>query len=224
MAPRLHRAMLCLGAVFTLAPGAARAALYELAASGTITENSSLSDSISIGTEWSFQLVYDTAAPDLDFELTGSPDPTFGRFTNGGVVPALSSFHYRAGSYEVTLAGPGDFATASAIDITFTSVHAIDINVFAPALFPSLGGGAVSFHADFNDFQGLSALTSDALPTDPSLGPDSFGGSTVSLLPPSGAVSGSSIASFSIRPVAEPSLAALALLACLAGLASARRA
>ena len=36
--------------------------------------------------------------------------------------------------------------------ITFTSIHAIDINIHSPALFPQLAGGPVSFHADFNAF------------------------------------------------------------------------
>src|SRR6476619_604925 len=103
-----------------LATRPARASLFSLAVSGTITENSSGDSTIPIGTPWTFELTYDTAAPDLDFELTGSPDPTFGRFTNTAAPPALISFHYQAGGYEVTIDDPADFGMFSGIDITFT--------------------------------------------------------------------------------------------------------
>ncbi|HEX3602404.1 MAG TPA: hypothetical protein VHU84_19775 [Lacipirellulaceae bacterium] len=76
----------------------ARAKLFSLAASGTISQNSSGDATIPLGTPWSFELIYDTAAPDLDFELTGSPDPTFGRFTNTASPPAMTFFQYKAGN------------------------------------------------------------------------------------------------------------------------------
>ena len=202
-------------ALLALAATPAQASLFTLAASGTISENSSGDSSLAVGLPWTFDLTYDTAAPDLDFESTGSPDPTFGRFTNTGAVPALISFHYRAGSYEVALDAPADFAAASGILITFTTVHAIDINIFAPGRFPPLAGGPVSFHADFNDFSSRSIFTSDALPTNIALGPDSFDLSSVNLLPPAGAVGGGELTSLTLTRVAEPSTSALSILGLL---------
>jgi hypothetical protein len=190
---RSANAALLLFTLLALTPMPARASLFSLAASGTISENSSGDSTIPIGTPWTFELTYDTAAPDLDFQLTGSADPTFGRFTNTAAPPALAFFHYRAGSYEVTLDDPADFGTVSGIDITFTSVNAIDINIHAPAFFPRLAGGPVSFHADFNAFSTAPIFSSDALPTNTALGPASFDQSTVTLLPPAGVVSGSSL-------------------------------
>jgi hypothetical protein len=208
-----------------LAVGAipARAGLFSLAASGTISFSSDDS-TIPIGTPWTFELTYDTAAPDLDVELTGSPDPTFGRFTNTSAPPALISFHYRAGGYEVTIDDPADFGAFSDMLITFTSVNAIDINVRAPAFFPPLGGGAVSFHADFNAFSAAPIFASDALPTNTSVGPGSFDQSTVTLLPPSGAVGSSSLTSLTITPVPEPPSVALVVVVLLVLLVLARRA
>ncbi len=110
----------------------ARAAQYLLAASGTTSSNTSGDATIPIGTPWSFELTYDTTAPDLDFELVGSADPTYGRFTNTSAPPALRSFHYQAGGYEVMLDDPADFGTGSEMLVTFTTVHALDINIFAP--------------------------------------------------------------------------------------------
>ena len=95
---------------FVLA-GSARAARYELAAAGTISNNASSDATIAVGTPWSFELTYDTAAPDLDFEALGAADPTYGRFKNTALPPALVAFHYRAGSYEVTPDDPADLAT-----------------------------------------------------------------------------------------------------------------
>jgi hypothetical protein len=184
-----------------------RAALVSLSASGIITSNSSVDTTIPAGTPWVFEIIYNTAAPDRDFVLTGAPDPTFGRFTNEDAIPALTFFHYKAGNYEVTLDDPSDFGPFSAILLTFGGVDAIDINVNAAGIFPPLGGKAVSFHADFNDFSG-TILTSDALPTNTSLGLQSFDESTVSLLPAGGgAVSGSTsgMTSFTIAVVPEPS-------------------
>ena len=206
--------------LLTLVTTPAQASLFSLATSGTISSNTSGDSTIPIGTPWTFELTYDTAAPDLDFELTGSPDPTFGRFTNTSAPPALTFFHYRAGSYEVTLGNPADFGTGSAMDITFTSVNAIDINIHAPGLFPPLAGGAVSFHADFNAFSTAPIFASDGLPTNTGLGPESFDQSTVTLLPSAGVVSGSTLTSFTLTAVPEPSSAALdgvGLLALLVG-------
>ena len=45
---------------------------------------------------------------------------------------------------------PRTLARSAAIDITFTSINAIDINIFAPTSSRTLAGGPVSFHADFN--------------------------------------------------------------------------
>lgn len=182
----------------------AQAGRYKLAASGTISSNTSSDSTIAIGTPWSFELTYDTAAPDLDFELVGSADATFGRFKNTAAPPALVAFHYRAGDYEVTLDDPADFGTFSDMLITFTSVHAIDINIHSPALFPPLAGGPVSFHADFNAFSAAPIFSSDGLPTNVNLGPASFDQSTVTLLPPAGFISGSSITSLTLTAVPEP--------------------
>src|SRR5262249_18427810 len=52
-------------------------------------------------------------------------------------------------------------------------------------------GGTVSFHADFAKFGSPHIFTSDALPTNTAIGPGSFDDSNVTLLPPTGVVSGS---------------------------------
>lgn len=208
------KATLLFLAVSALAATSAQAALFSLSAAGTISLNSSGDATIPVGTPWTFELIYDTAAPDLDFESTGSADPTFGRFTNTGTPPALTFFHYEAGDYEVTIDDPADFGAFSEVHVTFLSVHAIDINIHAPASFPPLGGGAVSFHADFNAFSAAPIFESDALPTNSALDLESFDDSTVTLLPPSGVVTSSTLTSFAISPVAEPSSSALAI-ACL---------
>jgi hypothetical protein len=192
----------------------ARAELFSLSASGTIAVNNSVDATIPVGTPWMFEIIYDTTAPDLDFELTGTPDPTFGRFTNSGAIPALTSFHYRAGSYEVTLDDPSDFGPFSAILITFGLVQAIDINLIAPGLFPPLAGGTVSFHADFNDFS-PSTLTSDGLPTVTNVGVGNFQDSSVTLLPSSGGVvlgTQNGMISLAIAAVPEPSACMLAVI------------
>lgn len=224
MIPRFANAALLLFALLTIGATPAQASPFSLAASGTISSNSSGDSTIPIGTVWTFELIYDTAAPDLDYEFTGSPDPTFGRFTNTGTPPALTFFHYQAGSYEVTLDDSADFGAASAIHITFTSVNAIDINIFAPTFFPPLAGGSVSFHADFNAFSTAPIFTSDALPTNTALGPSSFDASAVTLLPPAGAVSGSSLTSLTLTEVPEPSTLALLVVGLLLGHAVARAA
>jgi hypothetical protein len=201
-----------------------RAELFSVSASGRITINDTGDTTIPVGTPWTFTLIYNTAAPDLDFELTGSPDPTFGRFTNTGAIPALTFFHYQAGSYQVTLDDPSDFGPFNAIDITFGGTHAIDINLDADSLFPQLAGGPVRFHADFGDFS-HSALTSDALPTDTSLSLQDFqGDASVTLLPPRGVVLGAlqDMTSFTIAAVPEPSTCGLVVLG-LSALAACRR-
>lgn len=205
-------------ALLALAATPARAGRFSLEASGTISTNESGDSTIAIGAPWTFEITYDTAAPDLDVELTGSPDPTFGRFTNTGAPPALTSFHYQAGSYEVAIDDPADFGAGSAIDITFTGVHAIDINVFAPALFPLLAEKEVSFHADFNDFSSDPIFVSDALPTNTALGPGNFDASTVNLQvlgPPAGVVGSSSVASLTVTAVPESSNAVLVMVGLL---------
>jgi hypothetical protein len=205
-----------------LAATPAHAVPFTLSASGTISFNNSTDTTLPAGTPWSFQVTYDTAAPDMDFEVAGSPDPTFGRFTNTGVIPALLAFHYQAGGYEVTLDDPTDFATGSVIDVTFTTVHAIDINVFSPG-FPPLAGGDVSFHADFNAIGTSAFFANDGLPTNTALGPANFDQNAISLLPASGGViTGSSLTTFTIA-APEPSLAALALLGLLVPLPLARK-
>jgi hypothetical protein len=185
----------------------ARGGQFMLLASGTTSSNTTGDSTIPIGTPWSFELTYDTAAPDLDFEQLGAPDPTYGRFTNTAAPPALRSFHYRAGDYEVALDDPTEFGELSEVLVTFTSVHAIDINIRSPSLFPPLAGGPVSFHADFNAFDSAPVLASDGLPTDVGLGLASFDESTVTLLPPQGFISGTVITSFAIREVPEPATA-----------------
>lgn len=187
------------------APTSARATPFSLAASGTISFNSSGDATIPVGTPWTFEIVYDTAAPDLD------SSPTFGSYGNTSVPPALISFHYQVGGYEVTLDDAADFGVGSDILIDFGgAVNSIDINVNAPALFPPLAGGAVSFHADFGDFSSRPIFVGDALPTDPAFSPDSFDDANVSLLPaPGGVVTGSSLTSFTVAPVPEPSTFAL---------------
>lgn len=209
--------------LLALAAAPAAASPFTLAASGNISFNSSADTTLTAGTPWSFSVTYDTAAPDLDFESAGSPDPTFGRFTNTGSIPALLAFHYQAGSYEVTLDDPTDFAAASNMVITFTTVHAIDINVFAPGLFPPLAGSAVSFHADFNAISTNAFFADDGLPTNTALGPANFDQNSISLLPAAGGViTGSALTTFTIT-APEPSLAALALVGLLVPLPLVRK-
>jgi hypothetical protein len=210
MTGRTGQATLVLLALLGLAATPAEAALVKLAASGTIEFGGNAT--IPNGTPWAFDITYDTAAPDL-----ASADPTFGQFANTTAPPALRSFHYQAGSYQVALNGPSDFNAVSGIHITFTAIHAIDINVDSP-LFPPLAGGAVSFHADFNDFTSDPIFVSDALPTNPALGPGNFDQSTVNLTllgPPSGAVGGTTISSLTVTPVPEPATAGLVIAGLL---------
>ena len=209
-------ALVCAVASLSVAP--AQASPYELSVTGKIGENNSADPSIPVGSLFSFQLVYDTAAPDLDVDLTTTPDPTFGRFTNTGVIPALLSFHYQAASYEVTIADPAGFGPFSDFLVTFvatTGVYAFDINIRNSDPFPLIAGNPVTFHADFNQFSPPPISGSDGLPTDQSLTAASFGESTVSLFPGFALISGSEITSLSIHPVPEASASAFALLGLL---------
>jgi hypothetical protein len=190
--------------LMTVAAPAASAGLFKLAAAGTISFTTSSDTTIPIGTPWTFDLTYDTAAPDLDAEFGGQPDPTFGKFKNTAsppAPPALRSFHYKAGDYEAAMNDPADFGPFSEVIITFTTVNAIDVNIRDTAFFPPLAGGAVTFHADFNAFSMAPIFTSDALPTNTAIGPASFDQSTVSLLPPAGVIGGSSLTSLTITPI-----------------------
>jgi hypothetical protein len=213
MSMKPSRSVLLWLTIHSLVAAPIQAELFSLSASGKITLNSIADPTIPVGTPWTFEIIYNTAAPDLDFELTGVSDPTFGLFSNAGAIPAITFFHYRAGTYEVTLDEPADFGPSN-IDITFLpSVHAIDIDVNAAALFPRLGGGVVSFHADFND-SSHSALMNDGLPTNQAIGLQTFPGSSVTLLPPDGVIlgSGADMSSLKIAPVPEPSISAAAII------------
>jgi hypothetical protein len=192
---RSVNAALLMFTLLAVATTPAPASLFTLAASGTISFNTSGDPTIPVGTPWTFELTYDTAAPDLD------PDPTSGRFTNTAAPPAMTFFHYRAGTYEVTLDDPADFGTFSGMFITFTSINGIDINIFATDFFPPLAGGPVSFHADFARFTPPPIFSSDALPTNTALGPGSFDDSNVTLLPPNSVVTSSSLTSLMLTAV-----------------------
>jgi hypothetical protein len=220
MTTRSATTALILFTASVLAALPARASLFSLEASGTISSNSSGDSTIPVGTPWTLQLIYDSAAPDLDFELTGSPDPTSGRFKNTASPPALHFFHYQAGSYEVTFDDPADFGPTSEMLITSTAINAIDINIRDSTLFPPLAGGPVTFHADFNRFTSPPIFTSDALPTDTSINASSFDQNTVSLLPAGGEVSGGSLTSLTITAVPEPAAASylLVVIAAAGGL------
>jgi hypothetical protein len=194
MITRFASSAVALFTVLTLAAMPVRADLYTWAASGTITSKSIADSTIPVGTPWSFEITYNTAAPDLDSEFSDSPDPSFGVFANTSTPPAMTYFHYRAGTYEVALRNPADFGTFSNIHITFTSVNALDINLDAPTFFPTMSGSTVDFHADFNRFGSPPIFSSDALPTNTAIGPSSFQGSTITLRIASGGdVSGSNV-------------------------------
>jgi hypothetical protein len=94
-------------------------------------------------------------------------------------------------------------------------VNAIDINIHAPAFFPPLAGGPVSFHADFNAFTTAPIFSNDGLPTNTALSLASFDQSTVTLLPPTGVVSSSALTSLTLTAVPEPSTAALQIVGLL---------
>ena len=200
-------AFLILLTILAFAAAPTHAELISLSASGKINQNSTASATIPSGTPWEFEIIYNTDAPDRDFEVTGTTDPTFGVYNNSGAIPALTFFHYRAGTYEVTLPDPGEFGLFSSIHITFAGTNAIDINLFDPGLFPPLDGRPVTFHADFGDFS-HSIFTSDALPANTAIGLSSFQDASVTLLPSGGAIFGSlsDMTSFEIAPVPEPSI------------------
>jgi hypothetical protein len=199
-----------------------QAELISVSASGTISKSNSADTTIPVGTPWTFEIIYDTAAPDLDFELTGTPLATFGRFTNTGAIPAVTFLHYHAANYEVTIDDPKDFGAFSEIHITLGRVNVFDINLNAPGLFPPLAGGPVSFHAEFDDgFQSdfgdipPSIIMSDALLTDTSLGLQSFQSAGVTLLPSSGGVvvgGLSDMTSLTFSVVPEPSSLVAAII------------
>jgi hypothetical protein len=198
-------------ALFLLVLGglAARADLYSLRTSGTISSSSDAT--IPNGTPFHFELIYDTDAQDH-----APTDPTFGVYANSSspLEPqAMVFFHYQAGSYEATLNDAEDFGLVSDMLITFTSVNAIDINIHASTLFPHLGGEPVDFHADFNAFTSPPIFTSDGLPTNTAIDAASFGESSVTLLPSSGFITGSVLTSFSISAVPEPGAHWLVVLA-----------
>lgn len=216
--------------VYSLVAVPIQAELISISASGTISKSNSADTTISVGTPWTFEIIYDTAAPDLDFEVTGTPLATFGRFTNASAIPAVTFLHYHAANYEVTIHDPKDFGAFSEIHITLGRVNVFDINLNAPGLFPPLAGGPVSFHAEFDD--GLqsdfgdippSIILSDALLTDTGLGLQSFQSADVTLLPSSGGVvlgGLSDMTSLTFSVVPEPSslvaatIGGLVLLIC----------
>ena len=199
-----------------------QAELISVSASGTISKSNSADKTIPVGTPWTFEIIYDTAAPDLDFELTGTPLATFGRFTNTGAIPAVTFLHYHAANYEVTIDDPKDFGAFSEIHITLGRVNVMEINLNAPGLFPPLAGGPVSFHAEFDD--GLqsdfgdippSIIMSDSLLADTSIGLQSFQSAGVMLLPSSGGVvvgGLSDMTSLTFSVVPEPSSLVAAII------------
>jgi hypothetical protein len=201
--------------IYSLVAVPVQAELISVSASGTISKNSSADTTIPVGTPWTFEVIYDTAAPDLDFEVTGAPDSTFGRFTNTGAIPAVTFLHYHAANYEVTIDDPKDFGAFSEIHITLDRVNVMEINLNAPGLFPPLAGGPVSFQVEFidgaqSDFIDIppSIILSDALLTDTSIGLQSFQVVGVSLLPSSGGVvvgGLSDMTSLTFAVVPEPS-------------------
>src|SRR5262245_51580564 len=222
------RAITMLGALIcALSSTSAQAALFSLSVSGTIESSNDPTIPITVGTPWTLNLIYETSAPDQDFTTNGGrSDPTFGRFTNTSTPPALVFFHYQAGSYAATVNDPAAFGPFSKVQITFTSVHAIDIDVLADDAFPLLAGGTVRLHADFNDFSSRPIFTSDGLPTNTALGPGSFDQSTVSLFtlsPRVIEVGGSTLTSLKITPLPEPSRAALTVPGVLLLIGVARR-
>ena len=73
----------------------------------------------------------------------------------------------------------------------------------------------MSFHADFNAFSTAPIFSSDGLPTNTALGPASFDQSTVTLLPPSGFLSGSILTSLTLKAVPEPSTLLMLLVSAL---------
>ena len=211
--------------IYSLVAIPVQAELFSLSASGTISKNNSADTTLPDGTPWTFEIIYDTAAPDLDFELTGRPVTTLGRFTNTGGIPAVTFFHYQAANYEVTIDDPQDFGAFSEIHVTLGPVNVFDINLNAPGLFPPLAGEPVSFHAEFDDgFQSdfgdipPSIIMSDALLTDTSLGLQSFHDAGVTLLPSNGGVivgGLSDMTSLIIAPAPEPSTSAAAIISGL---------
>ena len=87
MSAKLSKVVLLWLTIQSLVAAPVQAELISVSASGTISKNNSADTTIPVGTPWTFEIIYDTAAPDLDFELTGRPLATFGRFTNTGAIP-----------------------------------------------------------------------------------------------------------------------------------------
>src|SRR5262245_26313399 len=205
----------------------AQAALYQLSASGTVDATTGPRLPITVGTPWTLNLIYDTSAPDLDFVFNRPSDPTFSIFNNTHTPPALVFFHYQAGSYSATINDPAAFGPFSKVQTTFTSDHTIDIYIINDDAFPLLAGSTVFFHANFSDFSSRPIFTSDALPTNPALGPGSFDQSTVSLSTRSGVlfaeVDGHTLTNFSVTPLPETSRFALAIPGVLGLLGLAKR-
>ena len=110
----------------------ARAEFYSLAVSGTVSSNTTGDATIPVGTPWSFEVVYNAAAPDDDLDVLSFLDEIYGIFNNTTTPPALVSFHYQAGGYEVTLDDAADFGKRSGIVISASAIHAIDLSVERP--------------------------------------------------------------------------------------------
>jgi hypothetical protein len=220
-------------AIHSLVVVTVQAELISVSASGTISKNSSADTTLPVGTPWTCEIIYNTAAPDLDFEVTGTPLATFGRFTNTGAPPVVTFLHYHAANYEVTIDDPKDFGAFSEIDITLGRVNVMDINLNAPGLFPHLAGGPVSLQVEFidgfqSDFGDIppSIILSDSLLTDTSIGLQSFQLAAVALMPSSGGVvvgGLSDMTSLTFVAVPEPSSSAAAIIGGL-GLLLCRRA
>ena len=211
-------ASLCL-AIIGLVTSQVQAELFSLTASGTIAKNNSADTTLPVGTPWTFEIIYDTTAPDLDFELTGRPVANLGRFTNTGAIPAVTFFHYQAANYEVTIDDPKDFDAFSGIDITLGKASEIDISLSSLGRFPTLAGENVSFHATFldgsqSDFIDIppSTITIDALPTETSFSLDGFEEADASLLPAGGGIIVGELTTLRLAPAPEPSISVAAII------------
>jgi hypothetical protein len=90
--------------IFIVRGGPVQAELISVSASGTISKSNSAETTIPLGTPWTFEIIYDTAAPDLD-ELTNrrsrrlDVSPTLVPYSRD-----LSSLY--AANYEVTIRRP----------------------------------------------------------------------------------------------------------------------
>ena len=59
--------------IYNLVAAPVQAELFSLSASGKITLNSVGDPTIPVGTPWTFEIIYNTTALDLDFELQKRP-------------------------------------------------------------------------------------------------------------------------------------------------------